>query len=464
MGNSFALCGFLLLAVTTLHGATRIWVGAPGTNWSDPANWADNALPTPADKVSITNDAHIVVDRDYSADEPAASNLVTQSGCSVKISGGHTLYLYNGATNLDVSAGGKIVNSKAALEVTGSGTKVYAMSYLPNSEKNDATCQGVLNVTGGAYFECNAFRPDPSTAISAIGSDANGVRSKIVIGAGSQRLIPTDSQFVADGGDVVLKKYEDARRKWDLTAANYKPTVVARNGGTNDWTEVNFGNRGGMYATAESGGAIVFGNLPCHNMWSDATQTNETYYDTFHLTNGVVYANAIPGYYDYSRVYLTFAGDTPLLSVNELNLGKPGAKEYKGGEIGFADVTLAPTPAWTNNDCIVEMRDASKQLNLGTNLIFRLDVTGLKNWADRDGGTLVLPVFRAARQGRASSPSVNPKASMLVDGRWPVTNIVGRQAERYAASFGYREGDDEYRFFDLTVTKRRKTSLTIRLR
>ena len=123
-----------------------------------------------------------------------------------------------------------------------------------------------------------------------------------------------------------MKKYEDARRKWDLTAANYKPTVVARNGGTNDWTEVNFGNRGGMYATAESGGAIVFGNLPCHNMWSDATQTNETYYDTFHLTNGVVYANAIPGYYDYSRVYLTFAGDTPLLSVNELNLGKPGAK------------------------------------------------------------------------------------------------------------------------------------------
>ena len=161
---------------------------------------------------------------------------------------------------------------------------------------------------------------------------------------------------------------------------------------------------------------------------------------------------------------MTFAGDTPLLSVNELNLGKPGAKEYKGGEIGFADVTLAPTPAWTNNDCIVEMRDASKQLNLGTNLIFRLDVTGLKNWADRDGGTLVLPVFRAARQGMASSPSVNPKASMLVDGRWPVTNIVGRQAERYAASFGYREGDDEYRFFDLTVTKRRKTSLTIRLR
>lgn len=462
MGNSFAICGFLLLAVTTLHGATRIWVGAPGTNWSDPANWADNALPTPADKVSITNDAHIVVDRDYSADEPAASNLVTQSGCSVKISGGHTLYLYNGATNMDVSAGGKIVNSKAALEVTGSGTKVYAMSYLPNSEKNDATCQGVLNVTGGAYFECNAFRPDPSTAISAIGSDANGVRSKIVIGAGSQRLIPTDSQFVADGGDVVLKKYEDARRKWDLTAANYKPTVVARNGGTNDWTEVNFGNRGGMYATAESGGAIVFGNLPCHNMWSDATQTNETYYDTFHLTNGVVYANAIPGYYDYSRVYLTFAGDTPLLSVNELNLGKPGAKEYKGGEIGFADVTLAPTPAWTNNDCIVEMRDASKQLNLGTNLIFRLDVTGLKNWADRDGGTLVVPVFKGSRD--KNTPIVVPSIMLGSDGRWHVTDIVGYKPERYTASFGFRGDGELKRFYDLTITKARKPHFSLTLR
>ena len=150
--------------------------------------------------------------------------------------------------------------------------------------------------------------------------------------------------------------------------------------------------------------------------------------------------------------------------MNGLELGSPGAKEYKGGDPGFADVTLAPTPAWTNNDCIIDCTNAANQVNLGTNLIFRLDVDGLKAWADIDGGTLVLPVFRAARQGMASSPSVNPKASMLVDGRWPVTNIVGRQAERYAASFGYREGDDEYRFFDLTVTKRRKTSLTIRLR
>lgn len=458
MGNSFAICGFLLFAVTALHGATRVWVGADGANWSDASSW-DGGVPTAVDNVSVTNDAHIVVDVDSSAEAPAASNMVIKTGVSVTISGGHTLYLYNGATNTSVSAKTKkLVDENASLEVTGSGTRFYAMSYLPNSEQNDSEVKGDLAATKGAYIEINAIRIFKPASLSAEGADADGVRSRIVFGAGSGRGPDDGSSFTADGGDLIWRKYADAKRYWNFNNG-YKPVVRVRNGGTNDMTDVTFNHYGALDAVVESGGVLVVDTLPNHNEYGKTP-----WYSTIVLSNGTMRARGVPGYYDYSQVYFTFAGDTPYLSVNGLELGSPGAKEYKGGDPGFADVTLAPTPAWTNNDCIIDCTNAANQVNLGTNLIFRLDVDGLKVWADIDGGTLVLPVFRAARQERAGSRSIKPNASMLVDGRWPVTNIVGRQAERYAASFGYREGDDEYRFFDLTVTKRRKTSLTIRLR
>ena len=224
MGNSFAICGFLLLAVTTLHGATRVWVGADGANWSDASSW-DGGVPTAVDNVSVTNDAHIVVDVDSSAEAPAASNMVIKTGVSVTISGGHTLYLYNGATNTSVSAKTKkLVDENASLEVTGSGTRFYAMSYLPNSEQNDSEVKGDLAATKGAYIEINAIRIFKPASLSAEGADADGVRSRIVFGAGSGRGPDDGSSFTADGGDLIWRKYADAKRYWNFNNG-YKPVV-----------------------------------------------------------------------------------------------------------------------------------------------------------------------------------------------------------------------------------------------
>ncbi len=80
---------------TPVPPCSKTWLGAVSSNWSDPANWVENAVPGPTDRACADVGSTIVIDT------PASVDWVTLSG-SVSIPSGSSLTTANTANDSSI--------------------------------------------------------------------------------------------------------------------------------------------------------------------------------------------------------------------------------------------------------------------------------------------------------------------------------------------------------------------------
>ena len=438
--------GLVAVAVVLLGGSAALaveceWIGGgENANWSNPANWKDRTVPTASDTVVIKRDADIVIDKDYSAESPAAVSMTVGTANTqtykVTFSGGHTIVFSTSATT-----NYKTTFTKCTLEITGAGTKAYFLNT--SGDRNGfVNVNGFLRVLDGAYCEVPVAN---FMNVLVQGKDENGVRSKLKWGKGQNSTVGT-CELIADGADI--EWMSNGLCEFSFNSLSYDHLFVARNGGTNDMTNVSIGNAAHPDIRAESGGVVLLPEF----------SPNSTGVPEFTIADGEVSVKTFaPGVNntttDMRKMTLKFSGDNPRL-VSRNDLGESGAS-ITLGKVNYAsvDIYLEPTVAWANHPGLISQKSTAANwgayATLTESVNITIDVSKLPRTMHK--GTMTFPLIHMddkSYNGIVGTPVL------------PIT-LTGENAENYTA-VAVPKPNGNKRLYNIELTKLRTgTGLTV---
>ena len=184
-------------------GIAGYWVGTSGTDYSTAGNWANNAVPTASDNVTINS----------------TTNSPTLSGTgyanSLTIGGSATLTV-TGTLNIagNVTNGGTIASSAGTMVFNGTGAQSVAGGFTVNNLTIDNSAGVSLGSSSYSYdtvFVKGVYTPTSGTLTTngslVLVSDASGTAS-VAAGTGS---------YIS--GDVTVERYHHDKRAWLIITA-----------------------------------------------------------------------------------------------------------------------------------------------------------------------------------------------------------------------------------------------------
>lgn len=228
--RSFAASFSLLVLTTAAAQADTInWVGSPGGNFFDPANWDDGIGPDPDNDLNTAYDGDIIIEDGFAQ---------TSAGEPIILASGRTFTVTN-STVIASSFQGVVADNDAD-----SVFNVSNSTIICNNIANDA----VFNLTGNSKIQIFAAAPAVSSrnSINGVGTAANGTRVNLgdscsVVhengndagnaGAQSvgQRIIRTASgtSFATDFAILPLTEFDLSGASAPFSVATTNPFTIA---------------------------------------------------------------------------------------------------------------------------------------------------------------------------------------------------------------------------------------------
>ena len=247
----------------------RVWNGANG-NWSDPANWLPNGVPSPTDDVLIAGPASVALTADVTVQSLVLLNGATldTAGFTITITG-------------DVQAGNTITGA-GTLMLTGSGTLSGTVSNLHIAAGASITLTGPVHATGNFIHEGALLLAGFPLTVDGLLIVPSGLPiTPGIVGDGAAvtvggldvaSLVLDDAPLVMNGGTFV--RFDNVAFQNFLP--NVTPFTIAHPGDPLPWM---FGN-------------VSFNEEPTTGFYIDATDTSA---DANLLTIQLVNAQAANG-------------------------------------------------------------------------------------------------------------------------------------------------------------------------
>jgi len=351
--NRKGSCFYRLTAVVAcvwggcLHAADRNWNSGANAQWANSATWAEGAVPTADDNVSLNLNSTITVGSGVSAvaAKVALSNavstyqaLVIDKGGSLTVSGAIS---DSGAGTADIRVNNASeANAASILTATSLACREFSLpsdsagpQYLTTGY--DMTLSAWINVNYGAPVYGNTFRQTNGTI-----TIPNGGYGIVLMDATAKPAAGSFGRYILDGGTLKSDRIGVADDNGNNALDRYAGTGI-----------FEFNN--GTVRTRSTGDAVWFRNGYALENYN-GSGTKDTQYNTSKPTTIQL---AQSGTHEF---YVDGSGNKIYISPSAQVVNKPGEAgtllKAGAGDLVFTGGGLAATNSWTGDTTVTSGR------------------------------------------------------------------------------------------------------------